>query len=100
MGAIVTMRGYESIGTAASTTIGTAITQLVAASTACGAVWLKSMPGNSGTIYVGNSNVGTASGFPLVASDVIVIEVADASRIWAIASAASQDLRWFTLSRY
>lgn len=95
-----TMRGYEGIGTSVSTSVGTTVAQITTTDIECAAVWMKAGPGNSGTIYVGNGAVGTANGFPLVASDVMVIEVTNANRISAIATAASQDLRWFTLTRY
>lgn len=94
------IRPYEAIGTSVATSVGTTVAQITTTDIPCSAIWLKAGPGNSGTIYIGNGAVGTASGFPMVASDVLILEVANANRVSAIATAASQDLRWFTLERY
>jgi hypothetical protein len=65
-------------------------------------VQLKAGPSNTGIIYVGNVGVTAGSavstdGMPLSAGEGLFIPVKDITLIYAIASAATQDLYWFVV---
>ena len=64
-------------------------------------IQVKAGPGNTGTVYVGKSGVTAGSavatdGTPLAAGEGLFIPTKDVSRVYAIASAAAQDLYWFS----
>jgi len=71
--------------------VGTTAVQLRSASFLChfGAM-VKADNDNSSDVYVGDSDVTTSNGLRLVAGESITIEVADVSRLYAVANAASQ----------
>lgn len=76
--------------------IGTSAVQLMATSThAPRGVQIKAALTNSGTLYVGNSDVtaGAADatdGFPLAPGDALFIPVDDPSKVYLIGSAIGQ----------
>lgn len=79
-------------------TVGTSAVQLTATDyKPTRGVALKAAAANSGTIYVGGSNAVTAGGtaatdgYPLAAGDEIFLPV-DPRQLWAIGSAAGQNL--------
>ena len=75
-------------------TVGTLAVQLPSAGAAKG-VLVKAHKGNSGTVYIGNSNaVSTTTGFELAAGEAVVIEVNNANLIWVIADTADQKVSW------
>lgn len=55
-------------------------------------VVVKALSTNSAPIYIGGSDVSTSNGFPLSAGESIGLELADASKLFAV-SAAAQELR-------
>lgn len=79
-------------------TVGTTAAPITAAATQCTrGVGLKAAPANSGTIYVGPSDVtaGTTpatDGWPLAAGEEIFLPLADPRTVYAVASAANQQL--------
>jgi hypothetical protein len=80
------------------TTVGITAAPITAAATQCSrGVGLKAATANSGTIYVGPADVTAGitpatDGWPLAAGDEIFLPLADPRTIYAIASAASQQL--------
>lgn len=86
----------------ASIAVGTSAVQLLAslAGSLEFGVLIKADINNTGVIYVGNSDVTAASGtlataaatdgYPLAAGDELPVPVADAVRLYAVASAAGQ----------
>jgi hypothetical protein len=75
-------------------TVGTSAVQLPNAIASKG-VLVKAHKGNSGIVYVGNSNaVTTSTGFELAAGEAIDIEVDNANRIWLIADGPGQTVSW------
>lgn len=79
-------------------TAGTVVSTLGTASQDIIQVSIRASASNSGTIYVGGANVGTADGWPLAAGESIDIGVSKAEAIYLIASAASQAYRWLGLT--
>lgn len=73
-------------------TVGTTAAQYTASATPVTSMpILKADPSNTGVVYVGTSSgVTTANGFALAAGDAVPIPIDDLSKIWAIASVASQ----------
>jgi hypothetical protein len=73
-------------------TIGTTAVRLTATVTPVkGMPIVKADPANTGIVYVINSAAGTiATGFPLSAGDVLPVSIDDLSKLYFIASAASQ----------
>lgn len=56
---------------------------------------LKAGPSNSATVYVGNNpNVSSSSGYPLAAGETLDVAVDDASKVYVIASASNQTLKF------
>jgi len=80
------------------TTVGTTAAPITAVATQCTrGIGLKASPANAGTIYVGPSDVtaGTTpatDGWPLAAGEEIFLPLADPRTVYAVASAASQQL--------
>jgi hypothetical protein len=79
-------------------TVGTTAAAITATAFACKrGVGLKADVGNSGTIYVGPSDVTAGStpatdGWPLAAGEELFLPLDDPRSLYAIASAASQQL--------
>lgn len=79
-------------------TAGTTAAPITVAATPCTrGVGLKAAAANSGTIYVGPSDVtaGTTpatDGWPLAAGEEIFLPLADPRTVYAVASAANQQL--------
>ena len=78
--------------------VGTTSAAITAAATPCTrGVGLKAASANAGTIYVGPSDVtaGTTpatDGWPLAAGEEIFLPLADPRTVYAVASAANQQL--------
>jgi hypothetical protein len=87
----------------AKSAIGGTALQLVATKTICKrGVQVKAAAGNSGKVYVGNSDVTAGSadatdGFELSASQGLFVPAQDASTVWVIGSAGGQKVFWFTV---
>jgi hypothetical protein len=83
--------------------VGTSAVRLTTASLhAARGVQLKAATTNTGTLYVGNSDVtaGTAEatdGFPLGPGDALFLPIDDPSKVFLIASAASQAVFFIVL---
>jgi hypothetical protein len=82
--------------------VDTAAEQIVVASvTARYGVWVTADSLNGGVIYLGNSDV-TASGteatdgYPLHAGEAVFIQVDNANKVYAVATAVNQKLYWRT----
>ena len=79
-------------------TVGTSALVL-GASTPAKRIILKALTTNTGIVFIGASGVTVTSGFPLQANDPpFELAIADLSSLYAIASAASQGLRWLILN--
>lgn len=85
------------------TSIGTTPLQMVVASTpADKGVVVKSVNANSGTVYVGNSDVtllgvsDATDGFEIGGGESITLPVDDANKIWVVATVAGQAVTWAT----
>ena len=83
--------------------VDTTAEQLTATSVRCSrGVVVKAANSNTGTIYVGNSDVTANSadatdGFELGAGESVTIEVDDVNKLYVIASAANQVVYWLTV---
>lgn len=83
--------------------ISTAAVQITSTSTATTkGVLVKAANANSGTIYVGNSDVtrGTTDatdGFELSAGESVVVMVDNANKVYVIGSASGQKVFWLTV---
>jgi hypothetical protein len=55
-------------------------------------VILKSIVGNTGTIYIGPSTVTTSNGYPLTAGEAISYSIANSSTIYMIGTNATDKL--------
>lgn len=87
--------GSIAIGTSESQVTATAVPVLKG-------IQLKADAANTGIIYVGKSGVTDASadgtdGFPLSAGDGLFLPLDDVSLVYAIASAAAQELYWLVI---
>jgi hypothetical protein len=87
----------------AKSSIGTTALQLTSAEFYCRrGLLIKAASGNSGTVYVGKSDVTTGSadatdGFPLAASEAVTIEVDDPRKVYVRGSASGQKVFWITV---
>ena len=88
----------------ARTVIGTAAAQVVTTPmpNALKGVQLKAGPTNTGIVYVGKSGLTAGSaaatdGLPLQAGEGLFIPIKDVSKVFAIGSAAAQDLYWLVV---
>ena len=59
------------------------------------AVAVKALSTNTGIVYVGDSGVTTSNGFELTAGESLTVLIDNVDKIYVIASAASQNVRWF-----
>ena len=80
--------------THAAVTVTTAGTRVQFGSNACKAIVIKANASNSGTIYVGNSGVTSANGFPLAAGDTLSLDISNTNVIYIDASANAQSVNW------
>lgn len=65
-------------------------------------VLLKAAAANTAPVYFGGYNVTadaaeTSGGFPLAASDTLFLAIEDLSRLYAVSSAAGQDVAWIAV---
>lgn len=81
-------------------TVGASAVQLTASGNVNGGVVVKAIcPGQ--TVYVGTSAaVTTANGYPLSDGETLTLEVSNADKVFAIASAAAQSVAVLPFSRY
>jgi len=84
------------------TIIGTSAAQIITGNmpNSTKGIQLKAGPTNTGVVYVGRAGVTdgdtvATDGMPLQASEGIFVPIEDVTLLYAIASAASQDLYWF-----
>lgn len=93
---MATHRRSSTIGTAAKTSVGAAAVSIAAANAKRLKLLVEADAANTGTIYLGDSTVTTALGFgELSAGDSIELETS--AQVYAIASAASQNVRTLEL---
>lgn len=83
-----------------SVTVGTSPVQIfqssLGTSTVPHSVVIQSVAANTGIVYVGGDNtVTTANGLQLEAGRSLSIDVVGVDQLWAVASAAGQDVRVF-----
>jgi hypothetical protein len=71
-----------AIGTIADVTAAAAATQLTANSTACRSVVVRSLGANTGSIRVGDSNVGASRGEELSPGDAVVLAVNNVNLVY------------------
>lgn len=63
------------------------------------AVALKAASTNSEAIYIGDSSVSTATGFPLAAGEAVTLDVNNRESIlYAISASGGQSVAWIVLS--
>lgn len=80
--------------------IGTSAVQLTSANVPTRrGVLVKAAAGNSGTVYVGKSDVTNDSadatdGFELSAGESVTVEIDNANKVYVIGSAAGQKVFW------
>ena len=83
--------------------IGTSAIQITTTSvTTIRGVLIKAAIGNSGTVYVGNSDVtadavAATDGFELGAGDAVTVEVDNVNKVFVIGSATGQKVFWLTV---
>jgi len=87
-----------------SKTVSTAAVALAAVSNVAQiGVLIKADPANSGTVYIGHTDVVTADtvaatdGFPLSAGDAVVIPIENGNSVYAVASGAGQKVFWLII---
>jgi hypothetical protein len=94
---VAALRRSTTIGTATKTSVGTSAVSLGASNPKRTKLLIEADAANSGTIYLGDSGVTTASGFgELLAGESIELETS--AQVYAIASAASQNVRTLELT--
>jgi len=81
-------------------TVGGTAVQLTSSGNVNGGVVIKALcPGQ--TIYIGTSSaVTTANGYPMSNGETLTLEVINANALWAIASAAAQEIAVLPFSHY
>jgi hypothetical protein len=77
--------------------VGTSAVQLTTAiRTLLRGVTIKSIAGNSGKVYVGNTSaVTTSTGYELSAGNSAIFPTKDPQHLWIISDTASQMVCWF-----
>lgn len=75
-------------------TVGVTALRLITAATPVRSLTtVKADPANTGVVYLITSGAGTiATGYPLAAGDVVIVDIDDLNKLWFIASVASQKL--------
>lgn len=71
------------------TTVGTRV-QLSTTSTSILSVTVKALEGNTGTIYVGGSNVSSSNGYELSSSEPVSLDVDNLTDVYIDASVAGE----------
>lgn len=79
--------------------IGTDAVQLTEDSVYAQTILIRSLPENSDRIYWGNAGVTVDNGMILDPGEAVTIEIYDISRVWLIADAVDQEVRWIASSR-
>ena len=67
-------------------------------STACYSLIIRSIIGNSATIYVGGSGVTVDNGFPIEPGESLTIDIDNVADIYCISGSASQVLRYLAVA--
>lgn len=100
---VQTVETFKRFQTGRKSSVGAVAVQLTATSikTKKG-VLIKAADDNAGIVYVGTSTVtadaaDATSGFPILASEWVEIEVDDVSSVYVIASQADQKVYWVTI---
>lgn len=72
---------------------------VIPVNTETSSVIIRARPNNSGIVYIGfDDSVDTSTGFPLEASDTLIMEVDNVEvTIFAIPDTANDELRWLAL---
>ena len=79
-----------AIGTIADVTAAAAATQITATSTACRSVCVRSLAANTGSIRVGDSNVGASRGEELSPGDAVVLAVSNVNLVYVRGNATDK----------
>lgn len=83
--------------------VGTTAVPLVASTRlATRGVYVKAAASNTGTVFVGNSDVTTGGteatdGYPLFAGESVMLPIEDAQRIYVRADGANQKVNWLSV---
>jgi len=94
--AVVVLSGQKSV-----TTAGTAVALTTAGASLPGSYLIKALPGNTGTVYIGNdgaNDVTSSNGLPLSASNTIVMTVTDLAQVKIDATADAQGVGWLRIA--
>ena len=94
--AVVVLSGQKSV-----TTAGTAVALTTAGASLAGSYLIKALPGNTGTVYIGNDgadDVTSSNGLPLSASNTIVMTVTDLAQVKIDATADAQGVGWLRIA--
>ena len=94
--AVVVLSGQKSV-----TTAGTAVALTTAGASLAGSYLIKALPGNTGTVYIGNdgsNDVTSSNGLPLSASNTIVMTVTDLAQVKIDATADAQGVGWLRIA--
>lgn len=76
--------------TAQQTLAGAAAEAIAANADGAFAIFVKALSGNAGTLYVGDSTVSSATGYPLEAGDSIPVPTGSADGIFIRGTAADK----------
>jgi hypothetical protein len=81
------------------TTAGTA--EKLGSQVIAGALMVKALAGNTGTIYIGNDGAGdvsSANGMPLAARELVIFyHVSDLSALWIDSTVNGEGVAWLAL---
>ena len=80
----------SSIGTLADVTAAASATQLIAASTACLSVMVRSLAANTGKIRVGDSNITASRGVEISAGDAVILDIDNVNKVYVYGNAADK----------
>ncbi|NIR31662.1 MAG: hypothetical protein GWN84_20590 [Gammaproteobacteria bacterium] len=76
-------------------TAGTAVTLVGASTIVKSGVRIKARKGNTGTVYIGDSNVDSTNGYPLEPGESEFVEIEDLQSIYIDADNNSDGVRYF-----
>jgi hypothetical protein len=102
-GSLISLEVEATFDHGAKSSISTSAVQITASSIpAVRGVLVKAANGNTGIIYVGNSDVTNGSvdatdGFELGAGESVLVKVNNANLVYVIGSAAGQKVFWVTV---
>jgi hypothetical protein len=82
-------------GKKAVTTAGTRVA--LASAQPITSVTVKALAGNTGTIYVGGSNVASANGFQLAKSESVSLDILDLSTVWIDSSVDGEGVTYLAI---